>query len=65
MQDIRHYSDNELCLLFDNTEFLYNEFQSALEIEDFEPVQEIAGEYYVYTDKQLETLENSFYEELE
>ena len=59
MQDITHYSDQELSLLFFNDQYFYIErhnrhFLMALIREEFK-----------YTDKQLEILINDLAEDLE
>lgn len=64
MQDIRHYSDQELSLLFLNDEPLYKELMRAVRRNDFTIVKELCDEYFIYTKDQLEDLADTFNDEL-
>ena len=64
MQDIRHYSDEELSLLFLNDESLYKEFMRAVMRNDFTIVKELCDECFIYTKDQLEDLADTFNDEL-
>jgi hypothetical protein len=64
MTDIRHYSDQELSLLFFNDEFLYTELMRAVRRADFTIVKELCDEFYIYTKDQLEDLADTFNNEL-
>lgn len=65
MQDITHYADQELSLMFLNDEFLYKELNRAVIRENFTMLEDIAREYFVFNDEQLEDLRETFNEELE
>lgn len=64
MTDIRHYSDQELSLLFLNDEFLYGTLRSAVISADFTIVKEVCDELFIYTKDQLEDLVDTFNDEL-
>ena len=65
MRDITHYSDQELSLLFFNEEGLYKDLMRAVRRNDFNIVEEICDEYFVYTCAQLEDLRDTFNNEVE
>lgn len=65
MTDIRHYSDQELSLLFLNDEFFYNEFNRAVVRDNFSIIEEVAIEYFVFNQDQLEDLRETFEKEVE
>jgi hypothetical protein len=65
MTDIRHYSDQELSLLFLNDEFFYNEFNRAVVRDNFSIIEEVAIEYFVFNQDQLEDLRETFEQEVE
>ena len=58
-QDIREYSSEELSLNFMNEESLYDVLQST----DFDNVVETANMFFIYTDEQLEDLEETWQNE--
>ena len=64
MTDITHYSDQELSLMFLNDEFLYKEFMRAVIREDFAMLEEVAREFFVFTEDQLEELAETFKQEV-
>jgi hypothetical protein len=64
MTNIKHYADQELSLLFLNDEFLYNEFMRAVIREDFAMLEEVAREFFVFNDDQLEELKETFKQEV-
>jgi len=64
MQDIKHYSDQELSLSFLNDEFLYRELMRAVRRNDFTIVKELCDEYFIYDEDQLEDLKDTFNDEL-
>lgn len=64
MTDIRHYSDQELSLLFLNDEFLYKELMRAVRRNDFTIIRELCDEFYIYSGDQLEDLVDTFNDEL-
>lgn len=65
MTDIRHYSDQELSLLFLNDEGLYKELMRAVRRNDFSILVELCEELFIYTADQLTDLEDTFNNELE
>lgn len=65
MTDIRHYSDQELSLLFLNDEGLYREFMRAVRRNDFGIVKCLCDSYFIYTVDQLDDLKDTFNNELE
>lgn len=64
MTDITHYTDQELSLMFLNYEFLYNELMRAVIRVDFAMLEEVAREFFVFNDEQLEDLKETFKEEV-
>jgi hypothetical protein len=64
MKDIKHYSDQELSLMFLNDEFLYRELMRAIRRADFTIVKELCDEYFIYSEDQLEDLIDTFNDEL-
>lgn len=64
MTDIRHYSDQELSLLFLNDEGLYREFMRAVRRADFTIIRELCDEIFDYTQDQLDDLVDTFNDEL-
>ena len=64
MTDITHYSDQELSLMFLNDEFLYKEFMRAVIREDFAMLEEVAREFFIFNDEQLEDLKETFKQEV-
>jgi hypothetical protein len=64
MTDITHYADQELSLMFLNDEFLYKEFMRAVIREDFAMLEEVAREFFVFNDEQLEELKETFKQEV-
>ena len=64
MNDITHYSDQELSLMFLNDEFLYRELMRAIRRADFTIVKELCDEYFIYSEDQLEDLIDTFNDEL-
>jgi hypothetical protein len=64
MKDISHYSDQELSLMFLNDEFLYREFMRAVIREDFTMLQEVATEFFIFNEEQLEDLKETFKQEV-
>jgi len=64
MTNIKHYADQELSLLFLNDEFLYKEFMRAVIREDFAMLEEVAREFFVFNDDQLEELKETFKQEV-
>ena len=64
MKDIKHYSDQELSLLFFNDEFLYTELMRAVRRADFTIVKELCDEHFIYTKDQLDDLADTFNNEL-
>jgi hypothetical protein len=64
MTDITDYSDQELSLMFLNDEFLYKEFMRAVIREDFAMLEEVAREFFVFNDDQLEELAETFKQEV-
>ena len=64
MTDITNYSDSELSLMFLNDEFLYKEFMRAVIREDFAMLEEVAREFFVFNDEQLEDLKETFKQEV-
>ncbi len=64
MTDITNYSDQELSLMFLNDEFLYKEFMRAVIREDFAMLDEVAREFFVFTEDQLEDLKETFKQEV-
>jgi hypothetical protein len=64
MNDITHYSDQELSLMFLNDEVLYKELMRAVRQNDFTIIKEICDELFIYTEDQLEDLIDTFNNEL-
>ncbi len=64
MTDITNYSDSELSLMFLNDEFLYKEFIRAVIREDFAMLEEVAREFFIFNDEQLEDLKETFKQEV-
>jgi hypothetical protein len=64
MTDITNYSDQELSLMFLNDEFLYRELNRAVIREDFGMLEEVAREFFVFTEDQLEELAETFKQEV-
>lgn len=64
MQDIKHYSDQELSLLFLNDEVLYKELMRAVRRADFTIIKEVCDDNFIYTEDQLEDLIDTFNDEL-
>ncbi len=64
MTDITHYSDQELSLMFLNDEFLYRELRRAVIREDFTMLEEVAREFFIFNEDQLEDLKETFKEEV-
>ena len=64
MQDITHYSDQELSLMFLNNEVLYKELMRAVRRNDFTIVKELFDELFIYTKDQLDDLADTFNDEL-
>ena len=64
MTDITHYSDQELSLMFLNDEFLYRELMRAVIREDFTILEEVAREFFIFNEDQLEDLKETFKEEV-
>lgn len=58
MQDLRGYSNDELSLWFMNDEFLYN--QASRITTDKARLKDLADEFFLYTDEQLEELYTDF-----
>ena len=65
MTDIRHYSDQELSLLFLNDEFFYKELSRAVLVEKFSRLEDLVNEYFVFTPDQLDDLRETFEQEIE
>ena len=65
MTDIRHYSDQELSLLFLNDEFFYKELSRAVSVEKFSRLEDLVNEYFVFTPDQLDDLRETFEQEIE
>lgn len=65
MTDIRHYSDQELSLLFLNDEFFYKELSRAVLVDSFSRLEDLVNEYFVFTPDQLEDLRETFEQEIE
>lgn len=59
-QDITRYTENELDLIVQNDEYLYNEFNRAVQREKIEPFIEELKEYFVFTEEQADTLRNAY-----
>jgi hypothetical protein len=64
MEDITNYADQELSLMFLNDEFLYKQLMRAVIREDFAMLEEVAREFFVFNDEQLEELKETFKEEV-
>jgi predicted nuclease with TOPRIM domain len=64
MTNITHYADQELSLMFLNDEFLYKELMRAVIRVDFAMLEEVAREFFVFNDEQLEDLKETFKEEV-
>lgn len=64
MDDIRHYTYQELSYLFYNDEGLYKEFMRAVRRADFTIVKELCDEYFIYNEDQLNDLISAFNDEL-
>jgi hypothetical protein len=65
MTDIRHYSDQELSLLFLNDEGLYKELIRAVRRDRFDDIEELCNEFFIYNEDQMEDLRETFHAELE
>ena len=65
MTDIRHYSSQELSLLFLNDEGLYRELMKAVRRNDFSIVEELANELFIFDNEQLEDLKETFNNEIQ
>jgi hypothetical protein len=50
--------------MFLNDEFLYKEFMRAVIREDFAMLDEVAREFFVFTEDQLEDLKETFKQEV-
>jgi hypothetical protein len=59
-QDLTNYSDNELSLLFENNEGLYQDLIYWSRRENFQAVKEIAELYFIFTEAQLNDLQDTF-----
>lgn len=64
MTDIRHYSDQELSLLFLNDESLYREFMKGVRRERFNDIKDLCDELFIYNDEQMEDLIETFWAEI-
>lgn len=64
MNDITNYSDQELSLMFLNDEVLYKELMRAVIREDFTMLEEVAREFFIFNEDQLEDLKETFKEEV-
>lgn len=64
MTNIKHYSDQELSLLFFNEEQLYKTLMTAVRRNDFSIVKELCDEAFIYTCAQLEDLRDTFNNEV-
>lgn len=53
MQDLTEYGDTELSMYFQNDEYLYNVFMKG---NNFEEVQDVADEFFIYASDQLDDL---------
>jgi len=65
MTDIRHYSDQELSLVFLNEEPLYKTLMTAVRRNDFSIVKELCDEAFIYNEEQMQDLRDTFNDELE
>ena len=57
MQNLTGYSDQELSLIFNNDETLYNMARKAGSINE---LKDIADQFFIYDDEQLAELEQDF-----
>jgi hypothetical protein len=64
MTNITNYSDSELSLMFLNDEYLYSQLMRAVIRVDFAMLEEVAREFFVFTEDQLEDLKETFKEEV-
>jgi hypothetical protein len=65
MQNIKHYSSQELSLIFLNDEFFYKEFMRAVRRDSFSLLENIVDKYFTYNIEQLDDLKETFEQELE
>ena len=63
--DIRHYSSQELSLIFLNDESLYSDLMKAVRRDSFSYLQDIVDELFIYDSDQLDDLRETFENELE
>lgn len=63
--DIRHYSDQELSLLFLNDEGLYEELMRSVRRHNFAIIKELCDELYIYNNDQLDDLLDTFNNEVQ
>ena len=59
------YSDAELSLLFLNEEPLYHDLMACARRGKWEYLQEIVRDNFIYTDEQMNDLEETFINEVE
>ena len=62
--NIKDYSSQELVLLFNNKEPLYNMYQMAIRRNNFQLIEDYVNENYSYNSEQLEELEEYFSSEV-
>lgn len=62
-QDIRHHSDSELTDIVINDETFYLLLRSCVKRDRFEELKEEIDRYYIYSDEQLNDLQETFNDE--
>jgi len=65
MTDIRHYSDQELSLLFLNDEGLYRDLMRAVRRDRFDDIEHLCNDMFIYNEEQMEDLRETFNDELQ
>lgn len=64
-QDLTRYSDQELSMLVQNDEVLYNTYMRCVRKNNLEELKNFLDEVYIYTKEQWEDLESDFDSEVE
>lgn len=62
-QDIRHHSDSELTDIVINDETFYFLLRSCVKRDIFEELKEEIDRYYIYSEEQLNDLQETFNDE--
>lgn len=64
-KDLTQYSDQELSMLVQNDEVLYNTYMRCVRKNNIEELKNLVDDVYLYTKEQWEDLESDFESEVE